>query len=494
MKNIKKKSYVPKASQKSIKVSSSDSQNVNNTNSNDVSTKSSNANILSSQILSEKNLEEKSKRRSQFMTKKFAPKRKFGYVESGKEPLPCEVLRKIIKDHGDMSSKKFKQDKRVYLGALKYIPHAVYKLLENMPFPWEDKRIVNVLYHITGAISFVDDIPKVIEPIYTAQWGTMWIVMRREKRDRRHFKRMRFPPFDDEEPPLDYGDNILPIVPESPIQMQLDEEEDNPVYDFFYEYQPLKYSKSIYVNGPSYKTWHLSMPIMANLQRLANQLLSDLYDKNYFHLFDLNSFYTAKALNLAIPGGPKFEPLFRDMNKEDDDWNEFNDINKLIIRNMIRTEYKIAFPFLYNNRPRKVVIGTYHEPACAFIKPEDPDSPAFYFDKIINPIIKNKENEILNENKEYQEFMAEVEIDDNELDEVNHDIKSNEEMKPFLNDKPLYTKETGNGISLLWAPSPFNKRSGRTRRAYDIPLISNWFRERCPQNYPVKVRVSYQKL
>jgi len=24
-------------------------------------------------------------------------------------------------------------DNRVYLGALKYIPHAVYKLLENMP-------------------------------------------------------------------------------------------------------------------------------------------------------------------------------------------------------------------------------------------------------------------------------------------------------------------------------------------------------------------------
>lgn len=62
-----------------------------------------------------------------------------------------------------------------------------------------------VLYHITGAITFVNDIPKVIEPVYIAQWGTMWIMMRREKRDRRHFKRMRFPPFDDEEPPLDYG-------------------------------------------------------------------------------------------------------------------------------------------------------------------------------------------------------------------------------------------------------------------------------------------------
>jgi len=29
-------------------------------------------------------------------------------------------------------------------------------------------------------------------------------------------------------------------------------------------------------------------------------------------LFDKKSFYTAKALNVAIPGGPKFEPLYRD--------------------------------------------------------------------------------------------------------------------------------------------------------------------------------------
>lgn len=63
-----------------------------------------------------------------------------------------------------------------------------------------------MLYHVTGAITFVNEIPRVIEPVYIAQWGTMWIMMRREKRDRRHFKRMRFPPFDDEEPPLDYGE------------------------------------------------------------------------------------------------------------------------------------------------------------------------------------------------------------------------------------------------------------------------------------------------
>lgn len=68
-----------------------------------------------------------------------------------------------------MSSKKFRHDKRVYLGALKFIPHAVYKLLENMPMPWEQVRDVRVLYHISGAITFVNEIPWVVEPIYLAQ-------------------------------------------------------------------------------------------------------------------------------------------------------------------------------------------------------------------------------------------------------------------------------------------------------------------------------------
>ena len=57
-----------------------------------------------------------------------------------------------------MTSKKFRHDKRVYLGALKYVPHAVLKLLENMPPPWEQIRTVPVLYHMTGAITFVNEI------------------------------------------------------------------------------------------------------------------------------------------------------------------------------------------------------------------------------------------------------------------------------------------------------------------------------------------------
>lgn len=69
-----------------------------------------------------------------------------------------------------------------------------------------------------------------------------------------------------------------------------------------------------YVNGVTYRHWRFSLPMMSTLYRLANQLLTDLVDRNYFYLFDLKAFFTSKALNMAIPGGPKFEPLVRDLN------------------------------------------------------------------------------------------------------------------------------------------------------------------------------------
>jgi len=109
------------------------------------------------------------------------------------------------------------------------------------------------------------------------------------------------------------------------------------------------------VNGPSYRYWQLTLPvILANLYRLGRTLLSDQPDDNASYLVDKNAFFTAKALNMAIPGGPKFEPLilYRDMDAFDEDWNEFNDANKVIIRQQIRTEYKVAFPYLYNSLPR----------------------------------------------------------------------------------------------------------------------------------------------
>ena len=195
------------------------------------------------------------------------------------------------------------------------------------------------------------------------------------------------------------------------IEIELDPEEDEAVASWFYDDKPLQFTT--FVNGPSYRSWQLPLPVvrsltppgwlsslplgtcvahichvvlcstherlaphatircsllaccqlscvlgnvsslwhaltvvcrrlqMSNLYRLAGQLLSDLTDRNYFYLFEDSAFVTAKSLNMCIPGGPKFEPMFRDMDTRDEDWNEFNDINKLIIRSPIRTEYKV---------------------------------------------------------------------------------------------------------------------------------------------------------
>ena len=234
--------------------------------------------------------------------------------------------------------------------------------------PWETYREVPILYHITGAITFCTAVPKVIEPHYIAQWGTIWLLQRREKRDRKHFKRMRFPPFDDEEPPLDYADNILDVPPPDGIQMDLDEDDDKSVVEWFYDHKALQYDPQRRVNGTSYKKWRLDVETLATLYRLAGQLQGDLIDPNFSYLFDKQSFFTAKALNAAIPGGPKFEPLHRDIEVDEEDWNEFNDVSKIIIRAPIRTEYKVAFPFLYNSRPRSVEIAPYHHPPLYYVK------------------------------------------------------------------------------------------------------------------------------
>jgi len=416
---------------------------------------------------------------------RFGEKRKGGFVETQKADMPPEHLRKIVKDIGDVSQKKFSSDKRSYLGALKFMPHAVLKLLENMPMPWESSREVKVLYHVNGCLTMVNETPRVIEPVFHAQWATMWVAMRREKSDRRHFKRMRFPPFDDEEPPLSWSENIEDVEPLEPIQMELDEMEDSSIYEWFYEHRPLL--DTPHVNGPSYKEWNLTLPQMATLYRLSRPLLSDLVDKNYFHMFDLNSFLTAKALNVAMPGGPRFEPLYKDVDPNDEDFGEFNAIDRIIFRAPIRTEYRVSFPFLYNSLPRSVELSWYSYPQIVYVRAEDPSLPAFYFDPVINPISSRSvapknitvshEDEIFGYgNNEDEEFT----------------LPGN--MEPFLADEELYTSETSSAIALWWAPFPFDRRSGKMVRAQDVPLVKQWYLEHTPQGQPVKVRVSYQKL
>lgn len=116
-------------------------------------------------------------------------------------------------------------------------------------------------------------------------------------------------------------------------------------------------------------------------------------------------------------------------------------------------------------------------PNVVYIKTEDPDLPAFYFDPLINPIA-------------HRHGVKSVDP----LPDDDEEFILPDDVQPFLQDTPLYTDNTANGIALLWAPRPFNMRSGRCRRAHDIPLVKAWYKEHCPPGHPVKVRVSYQKL
>lgn len=53
-----------------------------------------------------------------------------------------------------MSNRKFRNDKRVHLGALKYVPHAVLKLLENIPFPWEVSLFVQTVGYMLDILTW----------------------------------------------------------------------------------------------------------------------------------------------------------------------------------------------------------------------------------------------------------------------------------------------------------------------------------------------------
>lgn len=505
------------------------------------------ASSSSSHAVTTISLEEKARRWAKLQKKRYSH-RKMALGGSNnnqqqqhqKDLLPADFLRKILQDHGDMTSKRYQSEKRIYVGALKYVPHAIYKLLENIPMPWEAYKEVPVLFHVTGAISFVNHVPKVIEPVYRAQWGTAWTLMRREKRDRKQFKRMRFPPFDDEEPPLDYTDHLLTVEPPEAVQLDWSEQEEQTaelLSEWFYDSEPLSdirqhkdhpLSEHVYVNGPSYKEWRLSTTVMHELYQLAEPMLNSHGgdDNNHRYLFDTNYFLTAKALNMAIPGGPKFEPLFRDVHhEEDEDWNDFNDVAKIILRRPIRTEYKIAFPQVYNSRPRQVKLSVYHNVPSSYagVEEEADDewlafqsypSSLFPITKVTNDIMDTSMDDEYDEDDEFDEEdklpLVGACSDENEDDDVwtwharNFDSEDDpgwepdEEViagvDPLLSDAPLATSRTQAGLSLYAAPTPFNKRSGRTRRTMDIPLVGHWFRDRAERDLPVKVRVSYQKL
>lgn len=418
--------------------------------------------------------------------------------------MPPEHLRKIMIDHSDLSSKKVAVDKRAHLGSLKYMPHAILKLLENMPQPWEARKEVKVLYHVTGAITFVNEVPRVVEPVYTAQWTSAWTMMRDEKRDRRHFKRMRFPPFDDEEPPMDWTENLEDSSLPEPIQFDADEHANLSILEWLYDEKPgLSDNSNQFVNGESYRSWNLDLTTMATLYQISQPLLPHVTDANYYFLFDKSTFFTAKSLNVVVPGGPKFEPLYKDKinNKELEDFTEFNSIDRIIFRLPAKTEYKVAYPYLFCAFVKNVTAPWFHEPLNNFVADVESlntteEKTAFAFNPEYNPILPHL----------FSTDIAESELLDFDLDE----LTLPEGFEPFLSTKtntleisseelpflpiPVEPRHTALALQLRWAPYPFNKRTEDTIRAQDVALIKAWYKERAPSGVPTKVRISYQKL
>ena len=400
-------------------------------------------------------------------------------VSSHKVDMPKEHLRKIMNDHIDMAGKRFSNDKNAHLSALRYMPHAVLKLLENMPQPWEETKEVRVLYHINGAITFVNETPRVIEPVYTAQWASMWIAMRREKRDLRHFKRLRFPTFDDDEPPLLYDESLDSLSVPDPMILELDEEDDERVKDWLFASKPL-IADPQRVNGSSYRKWTLDASTMANLHRLATPLLDQVHDKNYYYLFDRKSFLTAKAINNPLVGGPKFEPLFpNEEHEESEDYTEFNSLNRLIFRNKVRTEYKIAYPHLFNMRPRNVEICDSGTHVSCLIESDELAS-TFGFQESLN-------NFTGHEAKKHKTAF--------EKEDFAPSFETFPAFRPILDNAPIVAPHTDDAIELYHAPHPFNKKHNKMIRAQDAALIKHWYLQHPDeQDYPLKVRVSYQRL
>ena len=153
-----------------------------------------------------------------------------------------------------------------------------------------------------------------------------------------------------------------------------------------------------------------------------------------------------------------------------------------LIRSLFGSRYapSISSPsFLYNSRPRDVRTPKYHHPTCVYVKTEDPDLPAFYFDPVVNPISAHASGGN-GSKKEDDEWDVELALPD--------------DFEPILSNTELFNEHTASAIALYWAPRPFNMRSGHMRRSVDVPLVNAWFMEHCPPAHPVKVRVSYQKL
>jgi pre-mRNA-processing factor 8 len=410
----------------------------------------------------------------------------FKAATSTKAALPPEYLRKIIRDHGDLSAPKFKDHRRLYIGALRFMPHAILKLLENIPMPWERARFVDVVYHTAGAITIINETPKCIEAQFRAQWAATWVALRREKRTRgAQFRRILAADmtFADHEKPLDFATHVMDLDPPGAVTLELDENEDSAVFEWFYD---LRSAPEGVVKRPSRPRFQLDIVTMATLLRLGSVLLPEIPDR---FLWTLSDFFSAKALNVALPGGPKFQlpaPPERDEDA-DEEWTDFTDLGKVIVRHPITTEMQLAQPWLYSKSVEGVRLRTVRDRHLSVLASTEGtlDTAAFSFSASYNPIRDVPNAPIVDGEGDFDDDLDGFTVPD--------------DFAPFASDVPLEPEGQSatirQGIDLLFAPAPFNRLVGPLRRPVDVAVIDPWYRSSRPaKGTAPKTNTSYQRL
>lgn len=417
----------------------------------------------------------------------FAFRGAYNAAVKAKDSQPPEIIRKVIKDCGDLSDKRFKQERKLAVGMLPYVPLALYKLLETMPMPWEEAKYVDVVYHVGGVLSIVKDTPTVAEPVYAAQWGSVWTRMRAHKvevalQDGGTFRRI-IHKGNENEPPYDYADYLMDRVPPAPLQDELDEEDNEHILDWFYDPFPRLVTPNQIRGDRRPNGYYFTVDVMEALFRHASSILPQLDDKNYYYLWNLESFYTAKAMHLAIPRAPKFETpeALKAVLEEDEDWTELNDVRRIIHRDDPRkprftmiTERQIAFPYLYGTLTRDVRHrDVYHFPVSSRVDNDDPELPCFSFHPSFHPIkaVESKYDESICRERATTLCSAPVRTSA----ECELDVPT--DFEPFLSDLPLESGNTRTALSLFYAPEPFNSFEGGMKRRIDVPLCDKWYQD-----------------
>ena len=94
-------------------------------------------------------------------------------------------------------------DSRIYLGGLRYAPFSISLLLKNLPMPWTINNAIKLLIHDSKSLVIIETSNKTIPEFLSAFWNIFWILNRQEKINRKYFKRINFPLFDDDENSFD---------------------------------------------------------------------------------------------------------------------------------------------------------------------------------------------------------------------------------------------------------------------------------------------------